>query len=158
MAVYRKPRNSKKSWRSKSYKFTVAAKDDKSLIDLKNTITKQNANVRKHARTYNIVTDYDMLYTVRLMARGPRRWHTKYKDPLVRYFKGAYGIPQTQKLLHGNADSNLNHKFAEEFDETKKALRMCEDADDIGAAVILATSRSSCSTSRTSSTSRIVGG
>ena len=116
MAVYRKPRNSKKSWRTKSYKFTVATKDDQSLIDLKNTITKQNANVRKHARTYQMITDYDMLYTVRLMARGPRRWHTKYKSSLVRYFKGAYGIPQTQKLLHGNADSNLNHKFAEEFD------------------------------------------
>ena len=116
MAVYRKPRNSKKSWRSKSYKFTVATKDDQSLIDLKNTITKQNANVRKHARTYQMITDYDMLYTVRLMARGPRRWHTKYKSSLVRYFKGAYGIPPKQKLLHGNADSNLNHKFAEEFD------------------------------------------
>ena len=108
MAVYRKPRNSKKAWRTKSYKFTVATKDDKSLIDLKNTITKQNANVRKHARTYQMITDYDMLYTVRLMARGPRRWHTKYKSSLVRYFKGAYGIPQHQKLLHGNADSNLN--------------------------------------------------
>ena len=50
------------------------------------------------------------------MARGPRRWHTKYKSSLVRYFKGAYGIPPKRKLLHGNADSNLNHKFAEEFD------------------------------------------
>ena len=44
MAVYRKPRNSKTSWRSKSYKFTVASKDDKSLIDLKNTITKHNTS------------------------------------------------------------------------------------------------------------------
>jgi hypothetical protein len=25
-------------------------------------------------------------------------------------------VPQNQKLLHGNADSNLNHQFAEEFD------------------------------------------
>ena len=68
----------------------------------------------------------------------------------------------------------LEHKFASiflaaltGFDPYPKQLSlrlvppdaaMCEDADDIGAAVILATSRSSCSTSRTSSTSRIVGG
>jgi hypothetical protein len=114
--IYRQPRNGKNFWRSKSYKFTVASKEDKSLIALKNTIAKQNAAVRKHARTYSMVTDYDKLYTVRLMARGPRRWHTKFKGSLIRYFKGANGIPQTQKLLHGNADSNLNHKFAEEFD------------------------------------------
>ena len=114
--IYRQPRNGKNFWRSKSYRFTVASKDDESLIELKNTIAKQNANVRKHARTYNMVTKYDKLYTVRLMARGPRRWHTKYKGSLVRYFKGAYGVPQHQKLLHGNADSNLNHRFAEEFD------------------------------------------
>ena len=114
--IYRQPRNGKNFWRSKSYKFTVASKDDKNLIELKNTIAKQNANVRKHARTYEMISDYDKLYTVRLMARGPRRWHTKYHPATARYFKGAYSIPQHQKLLHSNADSNLNHRFAEEFD------------------------------------------
>ena len=59
--IYRQPRNRKASWRSKSYKFTVASKDDESLIALKNTIAKQNAYVRKHARTYNMVTEYDMI-------------------------------------------------------------------------------------------------
>ena len=62
------------------------------------------------------IDDYDKLYTIRLMARGPRRWHTKYQPATEKYFRGAFGIPQNQKLLHGNADSNLNHKFAEEFD------------------------------------------
>ena len=114
--IYRQPRNGKNFWRSKSYKFTVASKNDKNLIELKNTIAKQNANVRKHARTYEMISDYDKLYTVRLMARGPRRWHTKYHPATARYFKGAYSIPQHQKLLHSNADSNLNHRFAEEFD------------------------------------------
>ena len=116
MAVYRQPRNGKDFWRTSSYRFTIASKHDKSFIDLKTNISKHNASVRKRARTWQKLDDYDKLYTIRLMARGPRRWHTKYKGNLVRYFKGAYGIPQHQKLLHGNADSNLNHKFAEEFD------------------------------------------
>lgn len=116
MAVYRQPRNGKDFWRTSSYRFTIASKDDKSFIDLKTNISKHNAAVRKRVRTWQKIDDYDKLYTIRLMARGPRRWHTKYKGNLVRYFKGAYGVPQHQKLLHGNADSNLNHQFAEEFD------------------------------------------
>ena len=116
MAVYRQPRNGKDFWRTSSYRFTIASKDDKSFIDLKTNISKHNAAVRKRVRTWQKIDDYDKLYTIRLMARGPRRWHTKYKGNLVRYFKGAYGVPQHQKLLHFNADSNLNHQFAEEFD------------------------------------------
>jgi len=128
MAIYRQPRNGKDFYRTKSYKFTVASKDDPSLIDLRTNIVKHNASVRNRARTYQTLSEYDKLYTVRLMARGPRRWHTKYKGPLIRYFKGQYMVPQSQKLLHGNADSNLNHKFAEEFDVYVHRSREMEDA------------------------------
>ena len=128
MAIYRQPRNGKDFWRTKSYRFTVASKDDPSLIDLRTNIVKHNASVRSRARTYQTLTEYDKLYTVRLMARGPRRWHTKYKGPLIRYFKGQYMVPQHQKMLHGNADSNLNHKFAEEFDVYVHRSREMEDA------------------------------
>ena len=127
MAIYRQPRNGKDFYRTKSYKFTVASKDDPSLIDLRTNIVKHNASVRNRARTYQTLTEYDKLYTVRLMARGPRRWHTKYKNSF-RYFKGAYGIPQHQKMLHSNADSNLNHRFAEEFDVYVHRSREMEDA------------------------------
>ena len=116
MAVYRQPRNGKDFWRTSSYRFTIASKDDKSFIDLKTNISKHNAAVRKRVRTWQKIDDYDKLYTIRLMARGPRRWHTKYQPATEKYIRGAFGIPQYQKLLHGNADSNLNHKFAEEFD------------------------------------------
>ena len=128
MAIYRQPRNGKDFYRTKSYKFTVASKDDPSLIDLRTNIVKHNASVRNRARTYQTLTEYDKLYTVRLMARGPRRWHTKYKGPLIRYFKGQYMVPQSQKILHSNADSNLNHKFATEFDVYVHRSREMEDA------------------------------
>jgi len=116
MSVYRLPRNRKNDYRTPSYRFTVASKDDPSLVALKEGIALANAQVRKNVRAYGKVGDYDKLYTVRLMARGPRRWHTKYQPATEKYFRGAFGIPQNQKLLHGNADSNLNHRFAEEFD------------------------------------------
>ena len=116
MSVYRLPRNRKNDYRTKSYCFTVTSKDDPSLVALKEGIALANAQVRKRARTWQKINEYDKLYTVRLMARGPRRWHTKYQPTTARYLKGSFGIPQHQKLLHGNADSNLNHKFAEEFD------------------------------------------
>ena len=116
MSVYRLPRNRKNDYRTPSYRFTVASKDDPSLVALKEGIARKNASVRKWCRANNAVGQYDKLHTVRLMARGPRRWHTKFKAPLVRYFKAQHMVPQSQKLLHGNADSNLNHRFAEEFD------------------------------------------
>jgi len=115
MSVYRLPRNRKNDYRTKSYCFTVASKDDPSLVALKEGIALANAQVRKRARTWQKINEYDKLHTVRLMARGPRRWTTKYGD-MARYHKGQQGIPDRQKLLHGNADSNLNHRFAEEFD------------------------------------------
>ena len=113
--IYRLPRNDVKGTRSSSYCFTVANKDDSSLIDLKSSIARRNAFVRKWCRANSAVGQYDKLYTVRLMARGPRRWHTKFGD-MARYHKAQRGIPDHQQLLHGNADSNLNHRFAEEFD------------------------------------------
>ena len=127
MSVYRLPRNRKNDYRTSSYCFTVASKDDPCLVALREGIALRNAQVRKHARTWQKINKYDKLYTVRLMARGPRRWHTKYKPSLVRYFKGQYMVPQHQKLLHGNADSNLNHKFAEEFDVYVHRSREMED-------------------------------
>ena len=127
MSVYRLPRNRKNDYRTPSYRFTVASKDDPSLVALKEGIALRNAQVRKNVRKYGKVDNYDKLYTVRLMARGPRRWHTKYKPSLVRYFKGQYMVPQHQKLLHGNADSNLNHQFAEEFDVYVHRSREMED-------------------------------
>ena len=51
MAIYRQPRNGKDFYRTKSYKFTVASKDDSSLIDLRTNIVKHNAAVRNRART-----------------------------------------------------------------------------------------------------------
>ena len=116
MSVYRLPRNRKNDYRTPSYRFTVASKDDPSLVALREGITLRNAQVRKRARTWQKIDEYDKLYTVRLMARGPRRWHTKYQPATAKYFKGQHMVPQNQKLLHGNADSNLNHQFAEEFD------------------------------------------
>ena len=127
MSIYRLPRNRKNDFRTSSYCFTVASKDDPSLVALREGIALRNAQVRKHVRTWQKINKYDKLYTVRLMARGPRRWHTKYKPSLVRYFKGQYMVPQHQKLLHGNADSNLNHQFAEEFDVYVHRSREMED-------------------------------
>jgi len=127
MSVYRLPRNRKNDYRTPSYRFTVASKDDPSLVALKEGIALRNAQVRKNARAFGKFSDYDKLYTVRLMARGPRRWHTKYKSSLVRYFKGQHMVPQNQKLLHFNADSNLNHKFAVEFDVYVHRSREMED-------------------------------
>ena len=115
MSVYRLPRNRKNDYRTPSYRFTVANKNDPSLVALREGIALRNAQVRKNVRAYGKVSDYDKLYTVRLMARGPRRWHTKFGN-MARYHKGQQGIPDRQKLLHFNADSNLNHRFAEEFD------------------------------------------
>jgi hypothetical protein len=115
MSVYRLPRNRKNDYRTPSYRFTVASKDDPSLVALREGIARKNASVRKWCRANNAVGQYDKLHTVRLMARGPRRWATKFGD-MARYHKGQQGIPDHQKLLHGNADSNLNHRFAEEFD------------------------------------------
>ncbi len=127
MSVYRLPRNRKNDYRTPSYRFTIASKDDPSLVALREGITLRNAQVRKRARTWQKIDEYDKLYTVRLMARGPRRWHTKYQPATAKYFKGAFSIPQHQKLLHGNADSNLNHKFAEEFDVYVHRSREMED-------------------------------
>tara|TARA_R100001594_G_scaffold113869_2_gene148759 strand:- start:1306 stop:1821 length:516 start_codon:yes stop_codon:yes gene_type:complete len=115
MSVYRLPRNRKNDYRTPSYRFTVTSKDDSSLVALKEGIARKNASVRKWCRANNAVGQYDKLHTVRLMARGPRRWHTKFGD-MARYHKAQRGIPDRQQLLHGNADSNLNHRFAEEFD------------------------------------------
>ena len=126
--IYRLPRNDVKGTRSSSYCFTVANKDDSSLVDLKSSIARRNAFVRKWCRANSAVGQYDKLYTVRLMARGPRRWHTKFKAPLVRYFKAQHMVPQSQKLLHHNADSNLNHRFAEEFDVYVHRSREMEDS------------------------------
>ena len=128
MSVYRLPRNRKNDYRTPSYRFTVASKDDPSLVALREGITLRNAQVRKRARTWQKINEYDKLYTVRLMGRGPRRWHTKYQPTTARYLKGSFGIPQHQKLLHGNADSNLNHKFAEEFDVYVHRSTEMEDA------------------------------
>ena len=127
MSVYRLPRNRKNDYRTPSYRFTVASKDDPSLVALREGITLRNAQVRKNVRAYGKVSDYDKLYTVRLMARGPRRWHTKFGD-MARYHKGQQGIPENQKLLHFNADSNLNHRFAEEFDVYVHRSNEMEDA------------------------------
>ena len=127
MSVYRLPRNRKNDYRTPSYRFTVASKDDPSLVALKEGIARKNAGVRKWCRANNAVGQYDKLHTVRLMARGPRRWHTKFGD-MARYYKGQQGIPDRQKLLHGNADSNLNHRFAEEFDVYIHRSNEMEDA------------------------------
>ena len=115
MSYYRMPRNGERC-RTKSYKFTVSSKRDKSLIALRKNIASINEVVRKRCREYGKVTDYEMLYTVRLMGRGPRRWHTKFKDPLIKFFKAQYMAKPNAELLHRNADSNLQHRFAEEFD------------------------------------------
>lgn len=115
MSYYRMPRNGERC-RTKSYKFTVSSKQDESLIALRKNIASINEVVRKRCREYGKVTDYEMLYTVRLMGRGPRRWHTKFKGAMIKYFKAQYMAKPYAKLLHHNADSNLNHKFAEEFD------------------------------------------
>ena len=124
--IYRLPRNDVKGTRSSSYCFTVANKDDSSLIDLKSSIARRNAFVRKWCRANSAVGQYDKLYTVRLMARGPRRWHTKFGD-MARYHKAQRGIPDHQQLLHGNADSNLNHRFAEEFDVSESLYLVSQD-------------------------------
>ena len=90
MSVYRLPRNRKNDYRTKSYCFTVASKDDPSLVALKEGIALANAQVRKRARTWQKINEYDKLYTVRLMGRGPRRWHTKYQPTTARYLKGTF--------------------------------------------------------------------
>ena len=127
MSVYRLPRNRKNDYRTPGYRFTVASKDDPSLVALKEGIALANAQVRKRARTWQKINEYDKLHTVRLMARGPRRWTTKYGD-MAQYHKNLQGIPDRQKLLHGNADSNLNHRFAEEFDVYIHRSTEMEDA------------------------------
>lgn len=133
MSYYRMPRNGE-SCRTKSYKFTVSSKRDESLIALRKNIASINESVRKRVREYGKVSDYDMLYTVRLMGRGPRRWHTKFKGAMIKYFKGHYMAKPNAELLHPNADSNLQHRFAEEFDvyvhkDTDALSSLCVEID-----------------------------
>ena len=91
-------RTSSDGWsRTDSYRFSVTDKNDPAVIALKKDIAIHNANIRKRVRERGEMRSYDSLKRVSFMARGPRR--------------SAPG-----KVLHSNADSNLQHKYAKHFD------------------------------------------
>ncbi len=79
-----------------SYRMTVTSKDDPNLLALKKLIAEQNKQIRNYARQSGRTFDTP-IKVVRLMARGKR--------------KGADG-----KLLHPNAQTTLQHQYAERFD------------------------------------------
>lgn len=86
-----------------AYKFTVTSKDDPQLLNLKKLVAEHNATQRSIAREYNrsSAMNYNLL-RVALYARGPRTYRVK-------------GEPRA-RLLHPNAFSNLQHKYATRFD------------------------------------------
>ena len=86
-----------------TYKFTVTSKNDPQLLKLKKLVAEHNATQRSIARKYNrsSAMNYNLL-RVALYARGPRTYRIK-------------GEPRA-RLLHPNAFSNLQHKYATRFD------------------------------------------
>lgn len=80
-----------------AFKFKVTNKTDPDLLLLKAQIKDHNTIIRKLARNYGTLSDHHKLYRVSLMGRGTRR-------------------DASGKLLHSNADSNLQHKYAVAFD------------------------------------------
>ena len=80
-----------------AYKFTITDKSDPQLAKLKRMIAKRNKEIRITCRKYsNKVNDAYPLQRVTMMARGKR------------IDKG--------EPLHGNARTNLQHRFAERYD------------------------------------------
>lgn len=86
-----------------AYKFTITSKNDPQLLKLKKLVAEHNAIQRSIARKYNRISamNYNLL-RVALYARGPRTYRIK-------------GEPRA-RLLHPNAFSNLQHKYATRFD------------------------------------------
>ena len=86
-----------------TYKFTVTSKNDPQLLKLKKLVAEHNATQRSIARKYNrsSAMNYNLL-RVALYACGPRTYRIK-------------GEPRA-RLLHPNAFSNLQHKYATSFD------------------------------------------
>lgn len=80
-----------------AFKFQVTNKSDPDLLFLKSQIAEHNGYVRKYARKTMHVPKHAKLYRVSLMGRGTRR-------------------DSSGRLLHPNADSNLQHRFARAFD------------------------------------------
>ena len=80
-----------------AYKFTITDKSDPSLAKLKRMVAHRNKDIRITCRKYSHkVNDAYPLQRISIMARGKRT------------DKG--------ELLHENAGTNLQHRFAERFD------------------------------------------
>ena len=83
--------------RSESYRGTVFSKDDPNVKAIKADVARHNKVIRENTRLYGSSPCGQSLQRVSIMARGTRR--------------DAQG-----KLLHGNADSSLQHKYGHHFD------------------------------------------
>jgi hypothetical protein len=82
--------------RTLAYRGTVTSKKDRDLLSLRTQVAEHNASIRHWARVMG-KTGKNTLLRVSLMARGTRR--------------DRQGV-----LYHHNADTSLQHDFAERFD------------------------------------------
>ena len=135
---------SKDGKRTDAYRFTIKSKNDANLIALKNHIKEHNKDTRYHCRARNRISEYDKLYKVRIMARGPRKSneYLTYNDCIKlnvdpKYFVGRRA-PLTDKngVVHWNQDQSLRHEFGTSFDvyvsEDTRALSLLDDEIQYG--------------------------
>lgn len=137
---------SKDGTRTSDYRFTVKSKDDENLIALKTQIKTHNKDTRHHCRARKKISrDYDKLYKIRIMARGPRKStneYLTYNDCLKLNVNPEYYTGRRKPLIskdgvvHWNQDQSLRHEFGTSFDvyvsEDTRALSQLDDEIQFG--------------------------
>lgn len=136
---------SKDGTRTSDYRFTVKSKDDENLIALKSQIKTHNKDTRHHCRARKKISrDYDKLYKIRIMARGPRKSneYLTYNDCIELNVNPEYYIGRRAPLIgkdgvvHWNQDQSLRHEFGTSFDvyvsEDTRALSLLDDEIQFG--------------------------
>ena len=130
---------SKDGTRTEAYRFTVKSKNDVNLIALKNHIKQHNNHTRYHCRARNKISDFNKLYKVRIMARGPRKSneYLTYNDCIKLNVDPKYYVGRRAPLIdkNGNVQWNqyqsLRHEFGTSFDvyvsEDTLALSLLDD-------------------------------
>ena len=130
--------------RTDAYRFTVKTKQDENLIALKKNIKNVNKGTREYCRKRGKITEYDKLYKISLMARGPRKSneYLTYNDCIELNVNPEYYIGRRAPLIdkdgvvHWNQNQSLRHEFATSFDvyvsEDPRALSKLDDELQFG--------------------------
>lgn len=130
--------------RTDAYRFTVKTKQDENLIALKKHIKSINKDTRYHCRARKKISDYDKLYKIRIMARGPRRSneYLTYNDCIELNVNPEYYTGRRAPLIgkdgvvHWNQYQSLRHEFGTSFDvyvsEDTRALSLLDDEIQFG--------------------------